>query len=475
MVNAISYAIAAAFEEFDPQRPFMRVKELVGRHLGRMNPAVEVVTTGFFNHSYAPDLVLRWPDSSGTPDRHIYLRTTSDPGELREDMARLSSKNRPVLLSLGQFHTPGPASALQAVAAERQSLILDAPAFGALLPESAGVRAPHLLSGAVVEGGQGAFDEPRAVDFVEKVSAGVGAARAGERAPTRKAVEAIASHASRNVADRLTTFLAALWQGGGATLSSFPAAINGLGSFDEATLGYLLRSEEIADGSFWDRILPLVSLQLLQRTSVRDSQNLQNLMRSAVRSWESHVCMLVSESDEHVVTGAWRWSVEGGRLWLQLPRQRVRISQTRKDLTVADDYPGPTLIDLRERARRFEVPLTSIRLRVADRIIGYDGPGDDVAQDSRLDGISRALGQEGEVIEAGAKTSSGVGLRCIFSERVASARGARSQIPLHELIGTTVQLMHELSGREAEQLSRLLGPVTGQVDAPWDQPPLFEQ
>ncbi|MFF4950265.1 hypothetical protein [Streptomyces chattanoogensis] len=464
-----------AFEDFDPQRPFTRVKELVSQHLRRMNPRVEVVTTGFFNHSYAPDIVLRWPHATRTPDRYVYLRTTGHPDELREDMARLDPKNRPLLLSLGEFGESGPGAVLQAEASERQSLILDTPAFGALLPAQESPHVPRLVSGAVVEGGQGALDERHAVDFVEKVSVGVGAARAGEQVPTREAVEAVASNMSRHVADRLTTFLAALWQGGGATLASFPATISGLGRLDEATLAYLLSSDEVSDSAFWDRVLPLVNLPLLLRTSVLDPQNLQHLMRSAVGSWQSHVCMLVPGGDERTATGPWRWSVEAGRLWLQLPRFRVCISQTRKELDLPDEYPGPALDDLRGRADRFGVPLTSIRMLVTDRTIGYDGPGDDVAHDPRLDGISQALGQAEEVIEADAKTPSGTILRCIFSSQVATARGARSQVPLGELIRTTVQLMQDFSDSDADQLARLLGPSPERVEAPWDQPPLFGQ
>ncbi|WP_404868196.1 hypothetical protein ACI1MP_08275 [Kitasatospora griseola] len=111
---------------------------------------------------------------------------------------------------------------------------------------------------------------------------------------------------------------------------------------------------------------------------------------------------------------------------------------------------------------------------VTDRRIGYDSPGDNVVHDSQLAGISEALGQAEAVIEADAPTPSGVVLHCSFTYRLASARGARSHVPLDELIGTTARLLSDLTEHEADQLARLFGPQGQPIAAPWNQPSLFE-
>ncbi|TKA11780.1 hypothetical protein [Actinacidiphila oryziradicis] len=471
-MNQASQAIMAALDDPDPRRPFTLVKDLIGRQLRRMDPRAEVIPTGFFNHTYAPDMVIRWPQVARTPDRYVYLRTTANPAELHEDITRLQSKDRPMILSLGEIEAS--ASELQPAATEHQALLLDTPAFGELLPTQDTPSIPRLISSSVIEGGRGAFDGPSTARFTNTVATGVAAAREGSAGLTRTALDAVAAQMVPEVADRMTAFMAALWQGGGATLASFPGTLRGSGQLDESTLAYLLSAEEIPDTNFWDRLLRLISLPLLLRTPVRDPDNLQHLMRPAVRHWQSHACKIVPGAPPHAPIGPWRWAVDSGHLVLQTPRFRTYVAQTRKDLEAAETYDEPGLDDVRNRADRFSTPLTSIRMLVTNRRIGYDGRGDNVVHDAQLDGISEALGQAETVIEVDAPTRSGAVLRCSFTHHLASARGARSQVPLDELIGTAARLLYDLTDHEADQLAGLLGPQGQPVSAPWNQPPLFE-
>ncbi|MFE7236310.1 hypothetical protein ACFVAF_38040 [Streptomyces sp. NPDC057596] len=465
----------AVLDDPDPRRPIIRVKELIGNQLRRMDPRAEVIPTGFFNHTYAPDMVIRWPQVTRTPDRHVYLRTTANPAELHEDITRLQSKDRPMIVSLGEIGASRAAAELQPVATEHQALLLDTPAFGELLPTKDTPSIPRLISSSVVEGGRGAFDGPSTAHFTRTVATGVAAAREGSAAPTRTAVEAVSAQMVPQVADRITAFMSALWQGGGSTLSSFPGTVRGSGRLDESTLAYLLSAEEIPDIDFWDRLLRLISLPLLLRTPIRDPANLQHLMRSAVRHWQSHVCTIVSGTASHLPIGPWRWAVDSGHLVLQTPHFRIYVAQTRKDLNAAETYDEPGLDDVRNRADRFSIPLTSLRMLVTDRRIGYDGPGDNVVHDPQLTGISEALGQAETVVEVDAPTRSGAVLRCSFTHHLVSARGARSQVPLDELIGTATRLLYDLADHEADQLDGLLGPQGQPAASPWNQPSLFEQ
>ncbi|MFC9156267.1 hypothetical protein ACFTT0_14965 [Streptomyces bauhiniae] len=452
------------------------MKELIGNQLRRLDPRAEVIPTGFFNHTYAPDMVIRWPQVARTPDRYVYLRTTANPAELHEDITRLQSKDRPMILSLGEIEASEAAADLQPTASEHQALLLDTPAFGELIPTRDTPSIPRLISSSVIEGGRGAFDGPTTAHFTRTVATGVAASRDGSAAPTRTAVEAVSAQMVPQVADRITAFMAALWQGGGSTLASFPGTVRGSGRLDESTLAYLLSTDEISDIDFWDRLLRLISLPLLLRTPIRDSANLQHLMRPAVRHWQSHVCMIASGTTPQAPIGPWRWAVHSGHLILQAPHFRIYVAQTQKDLVAAETYDEPSLNDVRGRADRFSIPLTSLRLLVTDRRIGYDGPGDNVVHDPQLTGISQALGQVETVFEANAPTRSGAVLRCNFTHRLVSARGARSQVPLDELIGTAARLLHDLTEHEADQLDGLLGSQeNAEVVTPWAQPSLFEQ
>ncbi|MFE2721437.1 hypothetical protein [Kitasatospora sp. NPDC059327] len=473
-MNQASQAIMAALDDTDPRQPFGRVKEIIGHQLRRMDPRAEVIATGFFNHTFAPDMVIRWPQATRTPDRHVYLRTTANPAELQDDIARLQTKDRPMIVSLGQLEASRAAADLQPSATEHQTLLLDTPAFGELVPTQDTPSVPRLISSSVIEGGHGALDGPAITRFRSAVVTGVEAAREGDVAPTRVAVEAVSARMVPLVADRMTAFMAALWQGGGSTLASFPGTLRRSGRLDESTLAYLLGAEEIPDSGFWGRLLPLISLPLLLRTPVRDPENLQHLMRPAAQQWQSHVCALAPGTTSNAPIGPWRWAVDQGNLVLQMSRFRAYVAQTQKDLDTTERHDEPTLDEVRARADRFSIPLTSIRMLVTDRRIGYDSPGDNVVHDSQLAGISEALGQAEAVIEADAPTPSGAVLHCSFTYRLASARGARSHVPLDELIGTTARLLSDLTEHEADQLARLLGPQGQPIAAPWNQPPLFE-
>ena len=275
------------------------------------------------------------------------------------------------------------------------------------------------------------------------------------------------------VSRRMSTFMAAMWQGSGRSLAEFPGTVPLRGLLDETALGLLLFSEEINDEDFWRRIRPLVDIRTLLATRGGDTQNLQHLMRSAVQSWKGHVCMVVDDEESRTTGGAWRWAIEEGRLALKGAGFTAFVAASRKSLEFPDEHPSPLLAQVRHRASRFSIPLTSIRMLMTNRSIGYDAPGEDVTNDPQLDGISAALGQEEGVIEALALTPTGTPLRCSFTSRTASPPGARALLPYSDLIGITLRLVLDLDEQDAEDLERLIG--AGEPDpAEWTQPGLFE-
>ncbi|MET8556420.1 hypothetical protein ABZV64_15870 [Streptomyces sp. NPDC004959] len=210
----------------------------------------------------------------------------------------------------------------------------------------------------------------------------------------------------------------------------------------------------------------------LLRTGITDTPNLQQLMRSAVQSWKAHVCMVV-EPDSPSTGDAWRWVIKDGHLGLHGPGFIAYVASSRKDLHAPEEFDAPLLAEVRERAAAFSIPLTSIRMLMTNRSIGYDAPGEDVTHDPQLDGISAALGREEGVIEAQALTSTRVPLRCNFISRIASPPGARALVPFVELLGTTLRLFLGLSNEEAAQLGNLLDSGES-APARWEQADLFD-
>ncbi|MFF6835922.1 hypothetical protein ACFY84_29420 [Streptomyces sp. NPDC012438] len=469
MVNIVEQSIAQAMDDPDDRMMFTRVKDIVARHLTRMDPRAKVTQTEFFNHTHVPDMVLDWPGRPRTARRFIYLRTTADQRELEDDLHRLPSTDRPVLLTLGRLPFTPRRGELPSLPDSNTTLLLDTSALGTLQPPDSSPGIPHLVSRSVLEGGRGALDGAATEELLNTLVRGAEAARAGERLPTRDAVDALTAQMTSDVADQMSAFLAALWQGGGSTLSTFPSSRRTVGSLDESALTYLLESEEITDDAFWNRVVRMISLPVLLRTPTTDTGNLQHLMRQAIQLWSSRVCMIVPGLGDATTT-PWRWAVKAGQLILQTPRFQIQVAQSRRQLPQPEDGPLPRLDEVRSRADRFGIPLTALRMVVTDRHIGYGGPGDDISHDARLDNISNALEQTEGVIEADARIASGAILQCLFGPRVASARGARTQIPLDALLGTTTRLLSDLTDDEAEKLTQLLGAQQPLPDQPWSQP-----
>lgn len=468
MVNTVEQSIAHALDDPDDRSMVARVKETVAGHLRRMDPHATVTPTEFFNHTHVPDLILQWPDQPRTPRRYIYLRTTSDPFELEDDLQRLPNQDSPVLLTLEQLPPERRRPPMELRLGNGPKLLIDAQALGTLQPRSAPERLRHLASRTVLEGGRGTFDGPATEQYLSTVTRGAEAARSGDPEPTLEAVEILAARTSPDVSDRMTAFLAALWQGGGAAAASFPGPQRSLGRLDETALAYLLEAGGIPDSQFWNRVVRMIELPILLRTAVSDSDNLQYLMRQAIRLWDSRNCMVVPGID---APGAspWRWSIKSGQLILQTPQFRLLAANAQRQLPIPEEYGLPLLDEVRARAARFAIPLTELRMVVTNRHVGYGGPGDDISHDVQLDGISNALGEAEGVIEADVKVPSGATLQCVYGTRIASARGARTKVPLDALFGTAARMLLELSEAEMEKLSRVLGAQGQPTGEPWTQ------
>ncbi|SOD62224.1 hypothetical protein SAMN06297387_10539 [Streptomyces zhaozhouensis] len=466
-MSQVERSIAAAMDEPDDRRMFARVKSIVAHHLRGMDPSVNVTTTEFFNHTHVPDMVLRWPDRPQAAHRFVYLRTTSNQEELEDDSRKLPHDKRPVLLALQQF-SPTQHGERTATARDATTLLLDAPALQSLQPPREPPGIPHLVSRSVLEGGRGALNRSSTERFLQTMTRGANGAREGQDEPTRAAVEAVSEQMTGEVADRMSSFLAALWQGGGATLATFPVAQRVVGQLDETALMYLLQSETIRDTAFWNRVVRLISLPVLLRTSVDAPENLQQLMREAVRQWPSRTCMVTTRATDRG-SNAWRWRLESGQLILETPRFHLRTAQTRKSLPRQEGQSLPRLSEVQARADRFGLPLTSLGMVVTDRRIGYAGPGDDISRDSQLMNIGHALEGSESVLEAVTRVPAGALLECSFREGVASARGARTQVQLDALLRTTARLLTELTEEESEMLDELLGPEEAPSQQFWSQ------
>lgn len=91
-------AVAAAMSQTRSDDVAEGVKIAVIEELQSLDPDVKIKNTAYFNHSFAPDLELTWPDDRKR-SRYVYLRYSLRSASAAQDFRALGPLN-PVLLSL---------------------------------------------------------------------------------------------------------------------------------------------------------------------------------------------------------------------------------------------------------------------------------------------------------------------------------------------------------------------------------------
>ncbi|RZU30880.1 hypothetical protein [Blastococcus saxobsidens] len=79
--------ISAALDTSDAQEAGRRVHQVVAQELRSLDPTVTTDITGYFNHSYVPDLVMQWGNGREAFERPVFLRHSLRSGRASGDLA----------------------------------------------------------------------------------------------------------------------------------------------------------------------------------------------------------------------------------------------------------------------------------------------------------------------------------------------------------------------------------------------------
>lgn len=464
MVNAALESIGEALDEIDPQRSFVRIKGILARLLKEVNPEIRVKVTTYFNHTHVPDMVVSWPLDPDLGDRYLYLRTTTDIDDLFHDMQFLAPEDRPIVLSLGDFTPSNDARTLHHSSMERHALVLDLAALSVLTAHTGEHSAGRLASRAIIEGGQGLLDERDAEELSSRVTSGVRGARIGDRTTTDAAIESASSSLFPVAAQRLTAFLTSLWQGTGLPATALENAPRRGFDLDASSLTYLLEGDEIEDAEFWDRMVRRIALPQVLQSRIPDTPNFQHLMDQAMDVWRARACAVmhgpsaIARSGDH----PWRWTVDSGLLKLHARDFRVHVAQKRAALNVRETYSLPPYELVIERIRTLDMRVSGITLINGSEKATYQGKGRDVLADSQLYHLSEALGPGSVVKEIEARIGLSAIVKYSFESRAANAKSPRVDVPLRELIDTSIRLFADFSNESYRHND--LDPPIGDLD-----------
>lgn len=315
------------------------VRQVVINQIRELDPQATPKPTGYFNHSWIPDLMIRWGDDV---DRSLFLRfDIAHPG-FRLDLEYADDANSPVFLDIAQPDlgpTPGtprdePAkhevTAMNAMVTEHQAL----GRLGQGVTQNRDVRQ---ATKQVIRGGRGYVDEQTAenvVDYYERAAEILEPGRVQDAKPDelRKLLDVLERPLSRIASLDLETELRGRWVRGGRQPESFPS-LEGWELADRspqeiATLVMaLLSSDEKIDDERWREIARAISLDALgaaargRRRVIGGKVN--DLMRVAQPYWTARWVWVGPVEEGAPGAGTLDWSIGGTSVELYLDSSRV--------------------------------------------------------------------------------------------------------------------------------------------------------
>jgi hypothetical protein len=431
------------------------VKDAVTRSIRAVDAGVSVEWTDYFNHSFAPDLVLSWPRESKRPERYVFLRFNDDPRWITEELPRLERRH-PVIYGLKRTPHVDSTEVLAQRSEESETLVTD-PEGVDRLAASRVTGLESFVGRSLIRGGRGLVDDGSAREVSSNIAAGFDAARRADTDQTRVAATTAVSYLRPAESSRVLRFLHAMWLGSGAAPGEFPGPTEDISNDpgDEG-LRFLLEHEEIDDRAFWRGIGASVTLERLASLSVKGATpNLQHLVASNLDRLWARACRVRSDQsrlDETVVGLIWR--MELGLLALSGSNFTAYLGSKVEDIeqVKSDDIPLVSVETLRQRAR--SVSIESLELTNGQRVVTY-GSADqsDVASDQELPAVARALGTA--TVQKAAITVSGRRLELDFTTATISARTS-GRPPLTDILGVGLPLLWTVSSLDWEPFRQMM-------------------
>lgn len=448
--------IAAAFSQL-PADAITQLKAAVMDELLAADKSLSIETTGYFNHSYLPDLVATWGSSSGREARPYYLRPRLSPDGLREDTERLGVDS-PAIIGLIRSEAETDLIGREVAVTNPTTLVVEGSAIGDLAAAIPDDDFAALVPVAVVRAGRGYLDSSSAADLAGAAESGFEAAAVADADATRTALGVFRRHLPIQESIELERTLGVVWASGGGERDAFPAE----GSFDSSplpgtlrrTLGILFSRGPIDNDSFWDRLAGWIGVDdLLSFGELEPSPNLQRLM-SAASSQLKFVSVSVGAGVSRLSHP--EWSVGQGGLLLSDSAVNLHfVTDGRAHSNWPEQYEPPRWNDLKARLDGFEVDRAEFDSGAVSVRVDSKSKGGDESQDEVLASIQGMSGL-GSVREIVVRSSSGNGVRCRMACRVATMERS-AKIPADELGWVAISVLADADASDLDRLGSILG------------------
>jgi hypothetical protein len=455
----VAEALIREVADASPEETVDKVKRATAHEIRQIDPAAKIHFTDYFNHSFAPDMVMRWP-KLGDVERYVYLRLTSDPDELTEDIGHVGG-HKPMMVT---FATPfdtrakapvAPAS-LSAKASEADTLVSNLDGLDTL--RVAGGESPvaaGLLGSTLARGGRGLLTSQTAQEAVTVVDAGFSGALSLDGEAVARASDATNQLLQPEHAGRVNRFLQAIWIGSGGRSDQYPRPLDVGGLLDDESWAFLLDIADIDDMDFWRSLGASLTLDQVGRLTPPKGMNLHYLVKANCRRLLARALRIVNQDptlfDDASSRPDWFWTVERSALALRGPRFVSFLGENSDalDHIDTDQSDGVGVGVLRGRAAGRKITKINGTVgRVEVNLGGLDHQ--DVANERLVDLLTKTPGAELLITKASTALANEQIASLDFTQSSASAI-TRSQIPIHPLITGALPLLRPM--QEAELVS----------------------
>jgi hypothetical protein len=148
--------------------------EVVAKALQRLDPVADVKSTAYFNHSFVPDLVVRWDEEDQRRERHVHLRFSVTTEAFEQDLDILGNES-PLFLGMTDAGDLSHPPWGQHVAEMNGSLVTQGTAVAELDEAARTESRSRRATTPLVRVGRGLLDEPAAERVVNGYVGALGA------------------------------------------------------------------------------------------------------------------------------------------------------------------------------------------------------------------------------------------------------------------------------------------------------------
>ena len=309
--SSLRTAVDEALSHPRPENLISGVKNAIIRELEVLDPAATIRSTDYFNHSFAPDLVLEWSDAGRKVSRDVFLRYSMRATASGHDVAALA-KLGPVLIALRDDEDPRIEDDVrQELANAPKMLLTNTPTLDELSPRSrtapadgsSETRQDHpaplfdLVRSNIMRGGRGLLVEQTAAALAEQATPALDATADLDR--LEEFTTSVHNLFVSDAATRLNRAAQLLWMGLSGDLTAIreqgldpearPADMTGGLSDAELAvlLPYLLSRDDVtSDPDYWAHLGSMITLERLERMWDRFlGVDLTRLVEANLDSW----------------------------------------------------------------------------------------------------------------------------------------------------------------------------------------------